>query len=179
MSAPKPDIPVVRRTNWLLTIPNLVVLVLCVAICYALFSAQIGIFSISLGATIYLIYSFGSRALLTQDHRRGFRLVRQGRYVEAIAAFERSADFFTRYDWLDRFRAPLMLTSTYYGFREMALTNIAFCYAQMGDVARAKSAYERVLRDYPNNGLALSALNLIEAVEKNRDSANGDGAARH
>ncbi|PJF25777.1 MAG: hypothetical protein CUN53_11040, partial [Phototrophicales bacterium] len=67
------DIPIVRRTNWLLTIPNLVVLVLCVAICYALFSAQIGIFSISLGATIYLIYSFGSRALLTRDHRRGVR----------------------------------------------------------------------------------------------------------
>lgn len=177
MSAQKPDIPIVRSTNWLLTIPNFIVLVLCMAICYALFSARIGIFSISLGATVYLIYSFGSRALLTRDHRRGIRLIRQGRYAEAIVAFEKSADFFTRYRWLDRFRALTMLTPTKYSYHEMALNNIAFCHAQLGDVERTKAAYERVLRDYPNNGLARTALNLIEAVEKN--SANGDSAARH
>lgn len=177
MSVPKANIPIVRKTNWLLTIPNFIVMGLCILTCYLLFSARIGIFSISLGATIYLIYSFGSRALLTRDHRRGIRLIRQERYTEAIPAFERSADFFTRYRWLDRFRALTMLTPSHYGYHEMALANIAFCYAQLGDVARAKAAYERVLRDYPNNELARAALNLIDAVEK--DSANGDGAARH
>ncbi len=177
MTAPKPDIPVIRRTNWLLTIPNFIAMGLCIAICYALFSAQIGIFSISLGATLYLTYSLGSRALLTREHRRGLRLVKLGRCAEAIAAFERSADFFTRYRWLDRFRALTMLTPSHYGYREMALTNIAFCCAQLGDAERTKAAYQRVLRDYPNNELARAALNLINAVEK--DSANGDGAARH
>jgi tetratricopeptide (TPR) repeat protein len=169
MTAQKPEIPVVRRTNWLLTIPNFIVLGLCILACYLLLSARIGIFSISLGATLYLIYSFGSRALLTRDHQRGVRLVKQGRLAEALPAFEKSADFFTRHRWLDRFRAPLLLTSTYYGFREMSLTNIAFCYSQLGDIAQAKAAYERVLQDYPNNGLARAALNLIDAVEKNTD----------
>jgi tetratricopeptide (TPR) repeat protein len=178
MTAQKPNIPVVSRTNWLLTIPNFIVLGLCILTCYLLFSARIGIFSISLGALIYLIYSFGSRALLTRDFRRGFRLMRRERYTDAVAAFEKSADFFTRYRWLDRFRAPLLLTSTYYGFREMSLTNIAFCYSQLGDIAQAEAAYKRVLQDYPNNGLARAALNLINAVEKNTDSADADSAAQ-
>ncbi|PJF24579.1 MAG: hypothetical protein CUN53_17125, partial [Phototrophicales bacterium] len=101
----------------------------------------------------------------------------QGRYAEAIAAFERSADFFTRRRWLDRFRALTMLMPSHYSYHEMALANIAFCHAQLRDAARAKAAYERVLRDYPNNELVRAALKLIEAVE--RDSANGDGSARH
>src|SRR5438067_318404 len=84
--------------------------------------------AICIGSAIYLAYSFGSRLFFTWAHRRGMRLVRSGRYAEAIPAFDESRRFFTRHAWLDRFRAITMLSPAAMCYREMSLCNMAFCH---------------------------------------------------
>jgi len=46
----------------------------------------------------------------------------------------------------------------------MALNNIAFCYGQLGEVEKAKEYYEKILKDYPENGLAKVGLRLLSSV---------------
>ena len=52
-------------------------------------------------------------------------------------------------------------------YREMALCNIAFCYSQIGKGMKAIEYYQRVLKEFPNSGLAQSALRMIESGEDN------------
>jgi tetratricopeptide (TPR) repeat protein len=118
------------------------------------------------GALVYLIYAWASRAVAARHHQRGMRLVRSHRFAEAIEAFEASYAFFSRQQWLDRYRSVFLLSPSGISYREMALVNIAFSAAQLGDGARAKAYYQRALQEFPQSGIATAALNIIAAAEK-------------
>ncbi len=93
------------------------------------------------------------------------KLVKQKYFLEAISYFEKSVDFFTRNQWIDKFRYLILLSSSKMTYREMGLCNIAFCYGQIGNEVTAKKYYEMVLDEFPNNGIALAVLKLINSVE--------------
>ncbi|PHQ61052.1 MAG: hypothetical protein COC08_06375 [Maribacter sp.] len=57
-------------------------------------------------------------------------------------------------------------------YREMALANIGFCYSQIGDGIKSKEYYERTLKEFPESGLAKSALKMMSAMEKNAPQQN-------
>jgi tetratricopeptide (TPR) repeat protein len=130
-----------------------------------LFYDELGIQSFALGAGWFLIHSFGVKALLTQSQRRGMYLTRHGYFEQAIPVYKQSYAFFRKHWWIDRYRALTLLTPSAMSYREMALINIAYCYAQLGEGQQAKSTYERVLAEFPNNRMAKSTLNLINSIE--------------
>lgn len=142
-----------------------IVLAVFVLGAWVLFGEQMGISALAIGAGAYLAYSFGSRALLTQTHRQGMLLTRQGRYKDAIKKYEQSYAFFSKHAWIDNYRSLVLLTPSAMSYREMALVNTAYCYAKMGKDKQAKEAYERTLREFPNSAMAKATLNLINAAE--------------
>ena len=119
--------------------------------------------SMILGASIYLAYSFGSRYILAAAHRAGIRLSRHGRFKEAIACYEQSYDFFSRYHWIDRYRSVVLMTPSAISYREMALINIAFCHGQLGNGDAAKQYYEKALDEFPDSVMARAGLGMVNA----------------
>lgn len=122
--------------------------------------------SIVLAVAVYLAYSWCSRLILTRSHRRGIRLVRLGRYEEAIPCFEDSFRFFSRYPWIDTCRVLTLMSPSKMSYREMALCNVAFCHSQTGNGAKAKELYQSVLTAFPENPLAPVALRMIESGQQ-------------
>jgi hypothetical protein len=125
------------------------------------------------GAGAYLAYSVGSRRILTRHHRAGIALVKCQRFHEAIPEFRRSLDFFDRHPWVDRLRSVLLVSPSAMSYREMALSNIAFCYTQIGDGKLARESYEACLARFPNSGLATASLRIMEAArnaDENKDN---------
>ncbi len=118
---------------------------------------------------VIIVYMSLARAILSRAHRRGMRLIKQHQFGEALPHFEASLAFFTRNGWLDRWRSLVLLSTSAMSYREMALCNMAFCYSQTGRGQEATELYERILDEFPENGMAEAALNMIRSVEgKNR-----------
>jgi tetratricopeptide (TPR) repeat protein len=154
---------VVRRVSWPLVIPQLVAMGIVIAAIELLIRPATFYHSILWGCAIYLVYSFGSRLLLTRAHRAGRQLATAGKFKEAIAAFEKSYTFFSRYSWLDRYRYITLMSPSAMSYREMALINIGYCYVQLGKKARAREYYEKALEEFPQSVLAKNNLKLLGA----------------
>lgn len=92
------------------------------------------------------------------------RLTKQGQFREALPHFERSLAFFERHEWVDRWRSLVMLSGGALPYREMALVNMAFCFAQLGDGDRAEVYYRRALDAFPGSVMANTSLRLMEAA---------------
>jgi tetratricopeptide (TPR) repeat protein len=156
-------LPVVRQISWLATIPQLVVLGICVGLGLLLVESQLGA---AWGALAYLVYSFGSRGILLRNHQRGMHLLSVGAHADAIEAFRASYAFLSRQRWLDRFRSVTMMSPSAISYREMALLNIAYALGQSGRGAEAKECYRLALGEFPDSALAKATLKLIESVEQ-------------
>jgi tetratricopeptide (TPR) repeat protein len=120
--------------------------------------------SIFLGCATYLAILIFLRNTLGGLHKKGIRLSKQFKFSEAIPFFEKSYAFFKRNDWIDKYRYITVLSASKWTYKELALTSIAFCYGQLGDAKKAEEYYERTLQEFPDNGLALTSLNLIRTV---------------
>ncbi|MEX2316199.1 MAG: tetratricopeptide repeat protein [Pirellulales bacterium] len=59
-----------------------------------------------------------------------------------------------------------MLSASAMSYREMALCNMAFCYAQAGDGQRAKDVYRQAIDLFPSSELARAGLRMLESVGK-------------
>ena len=53
-------------------------------------------------------------------------------------------------------------------YREMALCNIAFCYGQIGNGTKAIEFYQKTLVEFPENGIAESALKMLNLTIDNK-----------
>jgi tetratricopeptide (TPR) repeat protein len=156
------NLPVHRPISWLAVLLQLGVATLVIGA----FSVWLGYPNGSaIGVGLYLLYSFGSRRVLLRAHRRGMHLNSVARYEDAITAFDRSYQFFSRYPWLDRYRAITMLNSAALSYREMALCNMAYSYLQLGLGLKAKASYQRALAEFPQSALAMASLRMMATVE--------------
>ncbi|MFO0917487.1 MAG: tetratricopeptide repeat protein [Planctomycetaceae bacterium] len=153
------QVPIVRPMSWRAALPQFVMM----AVFIGLSCAFLGREGVMLGAIAFLVYSIGSRMILMRAHRAGIGLLRQRRYQEAIPKFQESFDFLERHAWIDRFRSIVLMSPSAVSYREMALANIAFCYAQLGDGAQCRSYYERCLCLNPQNGLATAGMRMLDA----------------
>jgi tetratricopeptide (TPR) repeat protein len=162
VSKTKPP-PVARQQSLPANLLHFAVLAAAVAAgCYVLGFPH----GIVVGAAIYVTYSFGSRMVITRAHRRGMRYCRNQQYEAAIAAYEESYAFFTRHAWIDRFRSIVFMSPSAFAYRDMALCNIGFCYAQLGDGVRAERYYQRALDEFPDSVLADAALRMVAAFKQ-------------
>jgi tetratricopeptide (TPR) repeat protein len=114
------------------------------------------------GVAIYLIYSFGSKALWLKNHRRGIYLTKLDSYQDAINEFRLSYEFLSKYSWLDKYRFITMLDSSAVSYREMALCNIAYSYAQLNDRSAALQSYRRAVEEFPESEMAKSGISYLE-----------------
>lgn len=117
--------------------------------------------SLFLGTAILVVYYYLIRNTLNLDFARGIRSVKSGKFKDAASSFEKSASFFAKYPFLDTWRFIILLSSSQYGYREMALTNLGFVYAKLGDHILSKKNYEMCIELNPKNKSALAALSLI------------------
>ena len=156
------DVPTTRPVSWWAVAIHIPLLVCLIGLTYALGFRPL--IAMQFGAGLYLLYSFGSRAVLARHHKNGMRLVSDGDFREAIPHFAASYRFFEQYPWLDRWRALTMLSAAALSYREMALVNTAFCYGQIGDGDKTRAAYERALSEFPGSAIARTALCMIDSV---------------
>ncbi len=147
-------------------LPQLIVIAVLVYGVGFLLYAQFESYAFLVGAAIFFVYAAVVRLVVPKSQRRGMKLVRQGEFRPAIEQFEQSYDFFSRHEWIDRYRSITLLTPSAVSYREIALLNIAYCYSQLGEGQQAKVYYERALAEFPESGMAESALNLINSVSK-------------
>ncbi|PQO33109.1 tetratricopeptide repeat protein [Blastopirellula marina] len=157
-------LPTVRPISWLAVLPQLLIYVSVYSL--VVFITDSIDRGITIGLPIVLVYSLGSRYLIPRDHRRGLRLTSQSRFEEAISAYQRSLEFFTKYAWVDRYRAFVLMSPSALSYREMALCNIAYCHLQLGNTNEAAACYRQALEMNPQNSLATAGLRMIEMNTK-------------
>lgn len=151
--------PVIGQTSFLGAIPLVTTMV---------FSAVIGLWLIPdqgdlIGMTVFIPLWLGLRRI-AWDHRSGIAKVRRNLFAEAIPSFERSLEFFDRHPWLDRYRSVFLLSPSAISYREMAMTNIGFCYSQLLDGANARVWYTRCIERFPKSGIAQCSLNMLDSA---------------
>ena len=155
------QLPIVRQIAWISVLPQLAILIGIIAICRRLNAERF----VLLAALLYLAISVGVRNALTRHHRRGMHLFKEERFADAIPCFERSYSFFTAHSWIDKWRYLILLSSSRISYREMALLNTAFCYAQIGNGSKSLELYERTLHEFPGSKLAETALRLLRSAK--------------
>jgi tetratricopeptide (TPR) repeat protein len=154
------NVPTVRQIAWISLIPHMSVLGVLILIYYLLNVRE----AYMAGAINYLIISFSLRTFIPKDHRKGISLVHRKEFKDAIPYFEKSADFFTRYEWVDKYRYLTLLNSSAMSYKEMALCNIAFCYGQTGNGKKAVEYYNAALKEFPNSSLASTGLTMLNSM---------------
>jgi len=158
--------PTIRRISWVAVIPQIITLSVLVFMGDMLMPR----YGISIGAGIYIGYVLAARRYFTRYHRAGIRLVKLQKFNEAVVKFKQGLDYFNKYPWIDRFRSIVVMSPSAMTYREIQLVNIAFCYSQMGDGQSARSYYEQCLQQYPANGIAISALRMMDAGQNKSDA---------
>ena len=63
-----------------------------------------------------------------------------------------------------------MVSSSKRGIRESSICNLGFCLLQIGQVKAAKEVYEDVLRQYPENTVAIIQLRTINTISNSTES---------
>jgi tetratricopeptide (TPR) repeat protein len=154
--------PVVRQSSVLVALPSLIVLsaIITLGVYFG------GLHGLVLSSACYLAYSWTSRLVIARDHRAGMALMRRDLFQDALPHFERSFEFFSKHKWLDEWRGLFLLSSSRMAYREMALINMAYCYGQIGQGEKAIETYQRCLDLFPNSGMALYSLRMLQSVRK-------------
>ncbi len=155
------NVPTIRQISWLSFIFQLILVVLMTYLYHLASVDEAFIF----GALTYSIVAFLFRNLIAKRHRQGMKLVRKQKFEEALPYFEKSVEYFSENRWVDKYRFLTLLTSSRMSYKEMGLCNIAFCYRQIGNGQKAKEYYEQVLKEFPENGLALVGLNMLKSMD--------------
>ncbi len=157
--------PIVRQIAILPLIIQILYIIIFIFLMNLLFPQ--GRYNIEFALLLYILVCLVLRYTLTYSHRKGVRCYKKGVYNLAIPEFLKSYDFFTRHNWLDKYRHLFLMSGSRISYKEMALLNAAFCYSQIGEGDKAKEFYEKALAEYPTSQMAQSALNLINSVSKN------------
>lgn len=156
------ETPTIRQTAWISVIPQFLFMGLLLLVFHQISSEN----AVLYGAVTYLSISYILRNFIPKSHRKGLSLYKENRFLEGIDSFQKSYDFFCQHNYLDKYRFLLLLSSSKMGYKEMALNNIAFGYSQIGDGKKAKEYYERLLIEFPKNGIAKAALKMIDTFER-------------
>lgn len=163
-------VPVVKQIAWMSIIPQLIILFIIILIFVQLQVPNPPI----IGAIVYWTCSLGLRYFVPKSHREGMKFTKQQEYEKAIDSFKNSYEFFTKYRWVDNNRYLTLLSSSRMCYREMALCNIAFCYSQIGKGTKAIEYYSLVLEEFPENGLAISGLAILNSMKEQTEITEND-----
>ena len=152
--------PVVRQMVWISIIPQLLVMWLIMLIWYQFDQVNYIMF----GAIVFLIFSQSLKLIITRKHQKGMIKIKKGAFEAAIPHFQQSYSFFKKNEWVDKYRSFTLFSSGKMPYREMALNNIAFCYAQIGNSQQSKAFYKKTLEEFPDSTIAKTGLNFLNSM---------------
>lgn len=138
---------VIHLTNWSGLIPQFALVLLITLIFQQLKIDRYWL----LGIAIYFLLSGYLKIIIPRSHRKGLYYSRKGEYEGAIYAFEQSCNFFTKYDWIDKYRSFTLFSLSGFSYKEMALMNIIYCYEQLGDNSSVQKYYQKLADEFPQN----------------------------
>ena len=155
------NIPTIRQISWISIIPQIGFMLALIFIFDKLNVNE----PVLYGTITYLIISFSLRHFVPKSHREGMKLTKEHKFENAIESYKNSYNFFTEYNWIDKYRFITLLSSSKMNYREMALCNIAFCYSQIGNGLKAIEYYKKTLIEFPENSLAKVGLKMLTSTE--------------
>lgn len=171
-SNPKP-VPTIGKVDWRSLPVHLLVIAAVLGLVWRIMPSAGAPAIFVVGAVAYLALSRGLRAVLLRDFRAGVAHLRRGEFAKAVARLLAAYDFLQKHRAVDRYRFLLMLDSSAYSYREMALCNIGFAHARMGQAEEALRWYERAAAEHPDSDLSASALAFARGLH--RETASPDG----
>lgn len=119
---------------------------------------------IIVGLAIFIFYRIlVVRLFICRDHHIGVVASVQGRFEDALKAFERSEAFWARHETLDRFRALLLGSATSHPFQILAIYNQGYCLSRLKRGSEARAQLERVLAKAPDMGPARELRDVLDA----------------
>ncbi|MBN1118433.1 MAG: hypothetical protein JXA77_14575 [Bacteroidales bacterium] len=137
----------IHKISYAAIIPQIALLFL-----FALILQQLGINnSWLLGLSLYLLLSGYMKILVPKSHRKGLFYLRKRELEGAAFAFQKSYVFFSKYSWIDKYRAFVLFSLSEYSYKEMALMNIIYCYEQLGNKSKVNEFHNRLKKEYPEN----------------------------
>lgn len=142
---------IVRFTNWSGLIPQFALILFVTLIFQQLKVERYWLLSIA----IYFLLSGYLKIIIPRSHRRGLYYTRKGEYEGAVYAFKRSYNFFSKYNWMDKYRSFTIFSLSGFSYKEMALMNIIFCYEQLGDNSSARKFHKKLAEEFPKNPYSL------------------------
>ena len=86
---------------------------------------------------------------------------RNQNYRDAVAAFQKSYDFFTKYPAIDKYRFITMFASSAFPYQQMALNNMGLCYLYMGQEEKALETFEKLAELNPEYSNLEEAIKMI------------------
>lgn len=152
-----------QETVWIALVPRLALLGVLCLILYP-FDRRfffVDAFILCLFITYTVKYSLIPGSTFT-----GVKLLKEGKYEEAIPFIQKDISYFTKRSWIDRFRFALMISSSSISYREISLCNMAYCLLQTGKTREAKELYESILTQYPENMVVKAQLKTINIMRK-------------
>lgn len=144
-----PKIPVIHKTNFSAYIVQAGILLLIIFILYLFSVTKYSI----VGLAAYFLLSIYVKVLIPKWHRKGLYYIKKGALQEAILSFEKSYQYFKANQWIDRYRAFVLLSTSQLSYMEMALVNIIYCYQQLGDQNMARKYMKKLKEEFPDNKL--------------------------
>ena len=151
--------PIVKQVAWLSTIPQLLILASFIALLSLTETESPAV----MGALAYFSVLVVLRKTVALHHWKGIAHFKKEEFAPALARFQQSYDFFSRHRWIDEWRYVMLLSSSRISYQEMALLNMAYCYGQLGEGARAREFYQRTLREFPGSAMAKAAIKMMDS----------------
>ena len=155
-------IPTTQQADWWSFVPHTIILTLLM-LAWSPLGMQ---WAFAGGIITFLLLVYLLRNFVPRSHRAGMLKIAREDFENAILDFESSYDFFNQKSWVDKYRFVTTLTSSKITYREMALLNIAYCYAQLGNAEKAIEYYKWTLREFPESIIARNGLRMIESLTK-------------
>jgi len=123
------------------------------------------IYGLIVGSCLYLVLANVLRGIFLKHHKRGIRLMGHHHFAEAIDQFSLSHDFFEKHKTIDKYRFLTMFMSSKLSYRQMALFNLASCYAAKRRFNEAKEKFEQLLHTAPPDETVQEALAIIAKID--------------
>lgn len=156
--------PIVKQIAWLSLLPQIIAL----AIFFFVIKSSGFKEPFLLAAILYFVIAMLLRYSISFHHRRGMSYLKKKKYKEAIEMYKKSYSYFSKHPWIDKYRFITLFSSSRISYTEMALLNIAFSYAQVGDGENSKKYYDKTLKEFPDSEIAKTSLNMINSFNKTK-----------
>ena len=157
--------PISTYSSWARSIPQVIVVAVLTVFALYIFPQNKSTFALISSLSIFFVYTFIARYFISSEQRHGMSALAKGDFDTALNEFEKSFDFFSRNQWIDKYRSIILMTSSAWSYREMALMNIAATYSRKKDTKMYRESNKRLLKEYPNNQRAKDALAFLDALK--------------